>query len=308
MPEGKNEMTSAGRNKRIKDFPLKPKQRQIPDGIFNKCRKCGTIFVQKNFEENLFICKECGFYHPMPARKRIENLADPGTFEELYGELASADPLGFKAIEAYTDRIARETAKNDINEAIITGRCEIGGNPTYLGVMEQRFLMASMGSVVGEKVTRLFEDALRDRLPVVIVSASGGARMHEGLISLMQMAKTSAAVARFSQAGLLYISVLTNPTMAGVMASYASLGDIIIAEPRALIGFTGPRVIRETLRIELPKGFQESEFLLEHGQIDMIVERKALRSTLARLLDYGCNAYPSNRHSAKGGTSARKEG
>ncbi|MFA4985229.1 MAG: acetyl-CoA carboxylase, carboxyltransferase subunit beta [Candidatus Brocadiia bacterium] len=288
---------------RIKNFPLRGnKSRQIPDGMFNKCRSCGTIFVQKNFEENLYVCNECGYYHPMPSKSRIESLADPGSFEERHGHLETSDPLAFTAIEGYGDRIKREMTKTNLKEAIVTGRCKMDDRTVMLGVMEQGFLMASMGSVVGEKVTRLFEDGLAERLPVIIIAASGGARMHEGLISLMQMAKTSAAVARFSAAGLLYISVLTNPTMAGVMASYASLGDIIVAEPRALIGFTGPRVIRETLRIELPKGFQESEFLLSHGQIDMICERKALKSTLARLLDYGCNKNASNCHS----NSARK--
>ncbi len=281
---------------RFKSFPLRGKQRQIPDGMFNKCRRCGAIYVQQNFEDNLFVCSECGFYHPVPADRRIASLVDESSFVETHPNLLTADPLGFKAIEAYTDRIEREMKKTGIREAIITGHCTIDSQPLYLGVMEQAFLMASMGSVVGEKVTRMFEDALEARLPVVIIAASGGARMHEGLISLMQMAKTSAAVARFSKAGLLYISVLTNPTMAGVMASYASLGDLIIAEPGALIGFTGPRVIRETLRIELPKGFQESEFLLKHGQIDMIVDRKAMRSTLSRLLAYACNDYPGNRH------------
>jgi acetyl-CoA carboxylase carboxyl transferase subunit beta len=281
---------------RFKSFPLRGKQRQIPDGMFNKCRRCNAIYVQKNFEENLYICHECGFYHPMPSEKWIATLSDGASFIETHANLDTADPLNFKAIEGYAERVAREKTKTGLREAIVTGRCSVENHPLYLGVMDSAFLMASMGSVVGEKVTRLFEDATEARLPVVIICASGGARMHEGLISLMQMAKTSAAVARFSAKGLLYISVLTNPTMAGVMASYASLGDIIIAEPAALIGFTGPRVIRETLRIELPKGFQESEFLLKHGQIDMIVDRKAMRSTLGRLLAYGCNDYAGNRH------------
>lgn len=279
---------------RIKNFPLKGKSRLIPDGMFDKCRKCGTIFVQKNFEENLFVCQDCGYYHPMPSWKRVESIADTGSFVETHANIEAADPLSFIALEPYTERIKRETKKTAMNEAIVTGRCTVEGFPVALAVMEQAFLMASMGSVVGEKVTRLFEDALEDRMPVIIIGASGGARMHEGLISLMQMAKTSAAVARFSAAGLLYISVLTNPTMAGVMASFASLGDIIIAEPHALIGFTGPRVIRETLRIELPKGFQESEFLLEHGQIDMIVERKSLKHTLSRILDYNSASIRTN--------------
>ena len=281
---------------RFKKFPLKGRENKVPDGMFNKCRKCGTIFVQQNFEQNLFICPECGFYHPMPSAKRIASLVDEGTFTETHSELCSGDPLEFQAIEKYSDRIEREVKKNNMNEAIVTGNAEIDGRPLSIGVMEPGFLMASMGSVVGEKVALLFEDALKDKLPVLLIAASGGARMHEGLISLMQMAKTSAAVARFNAAGLMYIVVLTNPTMAGVMASYASLGDIIIAEPNALIGFTGPRVIRETLRIELPKGFQESEFLLEHGQIDMIVERKLLRHTISRILAYGCNSYSGNRH------------
>ncbi|MDZ7815761.1 MAG: acetyl-CoA carboxylase, carboxyltransferase subunit beta [Planctomycetota bacterium] len=281
---------------KFKSFPLRGKERQIPDGMFNKCRKCGAIFVQKNFEENNFICQECGFYHPMPARKRIASICDEGSFKETHADLKTADPLSFKAITAYEGRVEREMEKTGLPEAIITGRAEIDEKPCFIGAMEQTFLMASMGSVVGEKVTRLFEDALEAGLPLILVNASGGARMHEGLISLMQMAKTSAAVARFNDAGLLYISVLTNPTMAGVMASYASLGDIIIAEPRALIGFTGPRVIRETLRIELPKGFQLSEFLLEHGQIDKIVERKDMRDTLSSLLNYCCADTAGNRH------------
>ena len=287
---------------KFKSFPLRGKARQIPDGMFNKCRKCGAIYIQQNFEDHLFVCQECGFYHALPSDKRITSLVDKDSFVETHTSLVTSDPLQFKAIEAYRDRVLRENKKTNMKEAIVTGHCTIDRQKCYLGVLEQAFLMASMGSVVCEKITRLFEDAMVDKVPVIIVNASGGARMHEGLISLMQMSKTSAAVARFSQKGLLYVSILTNPTMAGVMASYASLGDIIIAEPKALIGFTGPRVIRETLRIELPKGFQLSEFQLAHGQIDLIVERKAMRSKLSDILSYTCNSNPNNKHAVTAST------
>lgn len=264
------------------------KKKDVPDGLWIKCTHCSVVdpIYVKELEKNLNVCPRCNWHYPLPSDMRIASLADEGSFQELFGDLSTADPLQFKTQESYLDKIRDLQKKVGLREAVVTGKCTINGIPCVLGVMDNRFIMASMGSVVGEKVTRCAELAADEKLPLIIFAASGGARMHEGTIALMQMAKTSAAIDKLDRSGGLFISVLTNPTMAGVMASFAALGDIIIAEPRALIGFTGPRVIEQTLQTSLPDGFQESEFLLEHGQIDFILHRKDMRETLGKLLDY----------------------
>jgi acetyl-CoA carboxylase carboxyl transferase subunit beta len=232
------------------------------------------------------VCPKCGYPFRISARERIALLADEGSFEEREGGLRSKDPLGFKDTKRYTDRLKAARAKTDSGEAVITGTARIGGYPVALAVFEFSFLGGSMASVVGEKLTRTIELALQKRLPLLIVSASGGARMQEGILSLMQMAKTSAALQRLDAERIPYISLLTDPTTGGVTASFAMLGDLVLAEPRALIGFAGPRVIAETIRQPLPEGFQRSEFLLEHGQLDLVVERRELRATLRRILAF----------------------
>lgn len=265
---------------------IKVKKRDIPDGLWTKCEACGQIIYTKVFLENLKVCPKCNFHHTLGAKERIEQLVDPGTFVEMDSSMTSSDPLGFKGVKGYVEKLEEDQKATGLKEAIISGRAQIGGYPVVFCVTDSRFIMGSMGSVVGEKVTRAVEYAIDKHLPLIIVSGSGGgARMYEGCLSLMQMAKTSSALSRFHEEGLLFISVLTNPTMAGVLASFASLGDILIAEPGALIGFTGPRVIKQTIRQELPSGFQRSEFLLKHGLIDMIVQRKQLRPTIISLLE-----------------------
>ena len=263
------------------------KKKEIPDGLWTKCEGCSEVLYNKTLEENLKVCPKCNYHFVLGARERIESIADSGTFEEFDAEMTSVDPLEFKGPKTYIDKIAQDQLATGLKEAAVTGALELENKPAILVATDSRFIMGSMGSVVGEKITRAIETATRKKLPVIIVSGSGGgARMYEGMFSLMQMAKTSAALAYHKRANLLYISLLTNPTMAGIMASFAGLGDVIIAEPRALIGFTGPRVIEQTIRQKLPAGFQRSEFLLEHGLIDMIVPRKSLKNTLAQLIDY----------------------
>ena len=262
------------------------KKQDIPEQLWTKCPSCGATVFRKLVEERLMVCPECKYHHEIPARRRIEMLADPGTFQERHADLGPADPLQFKDAVPYTDRLRKHQHATGLKDAAVCGTARVEGHPVVLCVMDAGFMRGSMGSVVGEKVTRSVEDALEFRRPLVIVCASGGARMQEGVVSLMQMAKTSAALARLDSAGGLYIAVLTNPTTAGVMASFASLGDIILAEPKALIGFTGPRVIKETIRAELPAGFQTSEFLVEHGFIDRVVSRGELKKEIARLLAY----------------------
>jgi acetyl-CoA carboxylase carboxyl transferase subunit beta len=259
----------------------------LPDGVFMKCEGCGAMIVIKETEERGGVCKECNYHFRIGAHRRIELLLDPGSFQELFADMQSCDPLNFSGKRAYADRLRDSQAKSGLAEAAVTGLGRLDGRELACGVTDFFFMGGSMGSVVGEKLTRLTELARERRLPLVLVCGSGGgARMDEGMYSLMQMAKTSAAIARFRGAGLPYVSVLTNSSYGGTMASWASLGDVIIAEPRALLGFTGPRVIRETLKVELPPGFQEAEFMLRHGLIDMIVPRLKLRETLARLLGY----------------------
>lgn len=254
---------------------------EVPEGLLKKCNVCKSAVFVEEVKDNDYICPHCGNYFRVHAWRRVQQIADPGTFEEWDAGLPQENPLHYKG---YKEKIEGLQEKTGLDEAILTGKAEIDGNPTVLGVCDSRFMMASMGSVVGEKITRAVERASRERLPVVIFACSGGARMQEGIVSLMQMAKTSAALKRHSDAGLLYISVLTNPTTGGVTASFAMEGDIILAEPGALIGFAGPRVIRQTIGQKLPKEFQKAEFLLEHGFLDGIVDRKQMKATLSRLL------------------------
>lgn len=250
-------------------------------GKWVKCEACKEILYKEDVKENLSVCPNCGKHFRLSARRRIKQIIDEGTFEELNEDMQALDPLNF---EGYLDKIKALQEKTNIKEAIKTGFGKIEGQDVALGVMDGNFMMGSMGSVVGEKVTCLVEEAIKRKLPVILFCASGGARMQEGMISLMQMAKTSSSLAKLDEAGLLYISVLTDPTTGGVTASFASLGDIILAEPDSLIGFAGPRVIEQTMKQKLPEGFQKAEFLLEHGFIDKIVERKDMKHTLAEIL------------------------
>jgi acetyl-CoA carboxylase carboxyl transferase subunit beta len=260
-------------------------KREMPDGLWMKCPDCKKMIFKRAMEDRNKVCPECSYHFTLTPRERIELMLDHNSFEELWPELVPQDPLGFVSDIPYREKLAKEQQHTGHTDAIVIGYGHLEAHRIIFGVTDSRFMMGSMGSVVGEKITRGFELAREQRLPVVIVSGSGGgARMQEGCLSLMQMAKVSAAIGNFSGSGGLYISILTNPTMAGVMASFASLGDIIIAEPKALIGFTGPRVIKQTIRSELPDGFQTSEFLLEHGFIDRIVPREGLRQEVARLL------------------------
>ncbi|MBI3636038.1 MAG: acetyl-CoA carboxylase carboxyltransferase subunit beta [Candidatus Rokubacteria bacterium] len=264
-----------------------PKRKLVlPEGLWIKCDSCKEIIYRAEVERAGRVCPKCRYAFRIGARDRIALLTDAGTFEEQDASLVSGDPLTFKDTKKYRDRVKAAREKTRLGDAVVTGLARVGGHPVVLAAFEFGFLGGSMGSVVGEKLTRGIELAIAKHVPVVIVAASGGARMQEGILSLMQMAKTSAALERLSAAGLPYISVLTDPTTGGVTASFAMLGDVIVAEPRALIGFAGPRVIAETIRQPLPEGFQRSEFLLEHGQVDMIVERYQLKETLARLLAF----------------------
>ena len=266
---------------------VKVKKRDIPEGLWTKCEECGEIIYNKALEENLKVCPKCQYHFTLTAQERIQQLIDSGTFQEFDSGLRSVDPLKFKGPKTYAEKVQLDQAATGMHEAAISGEGKIEGRKICLTVTDSRFIMGSMGSVVGEKIARAIERSIRGRLPLVIVSGSGGgARMYEGLFSLMQMAKTSVSLEAHHSAGLSFISVLTDPTMAGVMASYASLGDVVIAEPRALLGFTGPRVIEQTIRQRLPEGFQRSEFLLEHGQIDKVIHRKQLKSTIAQMIGY----------------------
>lgn len=258
----------------------------VPAGLWTRCDNCGHMLYEKEVAEALYVCPECDHHRRVNARDRIEQLVDPATFEEFAVDLQPLDPLEFKDRITYKDRLKREQEKTGELEAIVVGRAHIRGRPVILGVMNPAFIMASMGAVVGEKVTRAIERAVSENLPLVIVTASGGARMQEGMVSLVQMSKTAAALARLDDAGGLYIVIAADPTTAGVAASFASLGDVILAEPKAMIGFAGPRVIANTINAELPKGFQRAEFMLEHGFVDRIVHRSQLRTEVARIIDY----------------------
>jgi acetyl-CoA carboxylase carboxyl transferase subunit beta len=244
------------------------------------------MIYRRQMESNMHVCPECEHHYRISARQRIEQLADTDTFIPMFTELRAKDPLNFTDLKSYPERIKREQIKTGETEGCQAGKCFIKGRPTMIACLDLTFMMGSMGSVAGEKITRAIEEATKENLPIIIVSCSGGARMQEAALSLMQMAKTSAALARHDDAGGLFISVLTDPTTGGVTASFAMLGDFNIAEPKALIGFAGPRVIKQTIRQDLPEGFQRSEFLRERGMIDRVVHRHELRSELARLIDY----------------------
>ena len=266
---------------------IKYPKRAVPEGLWKRCPGCQQTIFRKEAEKRMGVCPECDYHWYVPARERIRQVLDEGTFEEWDAELEPADPLEFTDRIPYRERLKQEQERTGLRDAAITGTGMVRGRHVAFGVTDSSFIMGSMGSVVGEKLTRAIERATEQQLPLIIISGSGGgARLHEGMLSLMQMAKVSAALARLDQAGGLFISVLTNPTMGGVAASFASLGDLVFAEPKALIGFAGPRTIEATIRIELPKGFQTSEFLLEHGFIDRIVRRPDLQSELARTIDY----------------------
>ena len=262
------------------------KTREMPSGLWTKCPSCGEVIHNLALSENLQVCPKCDHHFNLGSRERIESLLDPDSFEEHDASMASVDPLGFKGVTTYADRLQSYKQKTGLVDAVTTGSGKINGRHVGLGVMDFNFLAATMGSVVGEKITRVIEFSTKNKLPVILVCASGGARMYEGMLSLMQMAKTSGALALHAEAKLPYITVLTNPTTAGVMASYASLGDVIIAEPKAMIGFAGPRVIRETTHQTLPPDFQTAEFLEKHGLVDLIVPRQKMRQTLGDLLAY----------------------
>ncbi len=258
----------------------------IPEGLWLRCPECGDMLFRKAVAESLHVCTACQYHFRISARDRIGQLVDPGSFEEMYDDLEPIDPLKFVDKKSYKDRLKTEQTKTGNTDAVVCGRGFIKGRPIMMAVMDPEFMMGSMGSVVGEKITRTIERAAETKLPLLIVSCSGGARMQESTLSLMQMAKTSAALARLDSVGGLYISLLADPTTGGVTASFAMLGDFILAEPRALVGFAGPRTIWNTIKVELPDGFQRSEFLQEHGFIDFVVHRKDLRSEIARLVDF----------------------
>lgn len=266
---------------------LGEKKRDMPEGLWTKCPSCNESLFEQAIAKNLRVCTSCGYHFTIGSGERITSMVDEGTFVEMDADLDSVNALGFKG---YLDKVKAYQAKTGLKEAVVTGRTSIEGVPVLLAIMDFRFLGASMGSVVGEKITRAIEAATAERKPVIVFSASGGARMHEGILSLMQMAKTSGALARHAEARLPYISVLTHPTTGGVTASFATLGDLIIAEPKCMIGFAGPRVVKETTHADLPPGFQTAEFMMQHGLVDMIVDRKDMRATLAKVLRYMAGA------------------
>ncbi len=263
------------------------KRKAIPDGVWLKCPECDQPSYTKEVEANRNVCPKCQYHMTLNARQRVELLVDAGSFEEFDADMLSLDPLDFKGVKTYKEKLASDQKITGLVDAAITGSCKIDGIAAALAVTDSQFIMGSMGSVVGEKIARAVEYGTKHKIPVVIVSGSGGgARMYEGCISPMQMAKTCAALSRHAEAKQLYISVLTNPTMGGIMASFAGVGDVIIAEPKALLGFAGPRVIEQTVRQKLPKGFQTSEFMLAHGMLDMIVARKDMKATIAKIMAY----------------------
>ncbi|MEP3482622.1 MAG: acetyl-CoA carboxylase, carboxyltransferase subunit beta [Fuerstiella sp.] len=266
---------------------MKRPKRGVPEGLWLRCDGCGATVFRNQVEENLNVCPECEHHFYVPTVDRIRHLMDPDSFEEWYADMTPGDPLQFVDRKPYKDRIVDEQKRTGMKDSCTVGRGYMRGRPLVFGMTDKAFIMGSMGSVAGEKLTRAIEQATEMSLPLVIISGSGGgARMHEGIVSLMQMGKVSAALARFRKASGLFISVLTNPTMGGVAASFASLGDVIIAEPNALIGFAGPRVVKATCQIELPDDFQTSEFFLKHGFVDRIIHRRQMRSELARIIDY----------------------
>lgn len=274
---------------KIEDQDLDEERKVKTEGIFVKCPECDSSLYKRELIESFQVCPHCDYHFRFPARERLENLFDDGKYEQLDEEVTSGDPLEFFDTKPYKDRIVQAKESSGLPEAIVSGAGKVGGHPVYAGAMDMSFIGGSMGSAVGEKITRLIERALENRGAVIIFSASGGARMQEGTLSLMQMGKISAALSMLHEARLPFISVLTDPTTGGVTASFAMLGDVIMAEPKALIGFAGPRVIEQTIRQKLPKGFQRSEFLLEHGMVDMVVDRRELRDAIIRSLDFMMN-------------------
>ncbi len=271
------------------------RKRNIPDGLWKRCNGCNSVVYNKKVEERHNVCPECNYHFRIPTSERLEITLDEGSFKEYWKDMLPADPLNFNDRISYKDRLAKEQKKTKMNEAVTAGEGQIEGKKIIIAITDPEFIMGSMGSVVGEKITRAAEKALEERLPLIIILGSGGgARMHEGAISLMQMAKTSSAMSRLHESGMPYISVLTDPTLGGVMASFASQADIIMAEPGALVGFAGPRVIRETIKKTLPKGFQTAESMLKHGFIDMIVERSKMKYEISKILDY-CNSNSNSK-------------
>jgi len=263
-----------------------PQKREIPENLWNKCPSCGDLCYHKELAGNLWVCFQCGYHYPIDAMQYFDLLFDDGSFQERHVGMVSKDPLGFKDTKKYKDRIKQSREKTKREDAVITGLGTIEGMPVAMAVMDFKFMGGSMGSVVGEKIARCMKDAVTSQIPMLIVSRSGGARMQESILSLMQLAKTSAMLARMAEDRLPYISILTHPTTGGVTASFAMLGDVNLAEPKALIGFAGPRVIKQTINTDLPEGFQSSEFLLEHGMVDRIVHRKDFRRELADILAF----------------------
>lgn len=272
--------------RKAKDGLVPQEKKEIPGGLWTKCGDCGEIIYTKELEKNLWVCPQCGYHFRIKSKDYINLILDDGKIEEYDGNLVANDPLKFKDSKRYPDRVRDSRKKTNLNDAIVTGIGKINEREVSFGVMDFGFIGGSMGSVVGEKVARAIERSLDRMIPLVIVSASGGARMQESILSLMQMAKTSALLSKLQDMKIPFISVLTNPTTAGVMASYASLGDVIIAEPKALLGFAGPRVIQQTIRQELPEGFQSTEFFLEHGFVDLVSERKDLKKNISLILEY----------------------
>lgn len=268
------------------DVGTATRKKPVPEGLWLRCDQCGSILFKRALENNMGVCPDCNHHFRIAAPDRIAQLADPDSFLEFDADLVSSDPLSFVDVKPYTDRLEAARRKTGANEAVQCGTAFVKGRKVVMAVMDFRFLGGSMGSIVGEKIARAIEAAADQDLPLIVVSASGGARMMESGLSLMQMAKTSAALARFDEMGGLYVSVLTDPTTGGVTASFAMLGDVILAEPKALIGFAGPRVIKNTIRQDLPEGFQRSEFLMEHGFVDRVVDRHDLRSEISSLIDY----------------------
>lgn len=270
----------------VRTTPIRKRKREMPEGLWTKCPACGEVLFNKDLEENLNVCSKCSYHFPVDAYTRILSLCDRDSFEELDAELRPVDVLKFSAKKSYAESLREYQERTGMNEAVVSGRASLEGIRISIAVMDFRFLGGTMGSVVGEKITRSIERAAEEETPLLVFSASGGARMHEGIFSLMQMAKTSGALNKLADKSQPFISVLTHPTLGGVTASFATLADIIIAEPRAMIGFAGARVIKDTTHAELPAGFQTAEFLLEHGLVDHIVHRREMRAQLSKLLRY----------------------
>ncbi|MGX1263448.1 acetyl-CoA carboxylase carboxyl transferase subunit beta [Rossellomorea marisflavi] len=276
------ELFNKPKKRKYATIPSEGAKHDVPEGIMTKCPECKKIMYTKELQKNLKVCLHCGYHHGMSSHERVGSFIDEGTFSELDRELASVNPLGFPD---YLEKLDKDRQKTDLNEAVLTGSGKVNGNEIVLAIMDSRFRMGSMGSVVGEKITRAVEEADKRKVPFIIFTASGGARMQEGVLSLMQMAKTSVALKRFSDNGGLFISIMTHPTTGGVSASFASVGDYNFAEPGALIGFAGRRIIEQTIREDLPEDFQTAEFLLKHGQLDDVLNRLDLKDKIGTLLD-----------------------